>query len=419
VLADVDSTGILTLGSPAAVSVPTANKVALRAFEGVEGHRAAIGVSGVTGGSLLVSVYGPFGTVAQSSFIFADGFVETVLLPVTGTYTIVFDPQTANATSGTLTVYDVPADIGGTLPFETPTDVTVTVPGQNGRKTFAGVAGHRVSLEQTNFSCFTATTSILDPLGLSLASTCGGTFIDTVTLSTTGTYTVLFNPSGTNFGTTTLTLHDVPPDATGTIAFDTPTVITTTVAGQNARYTFAGVTGHRVALGQNSYYNCFTAHVAILKPDGTELVGVCGGTFIDATVLPVDGTYTVLVDPSNGNFGSSTVTLYDVPPDASGATTVNGAAVPLTMSATGQNGRVTFAGAASQQVTVHITGNTVPGVTVRLVSTDGTTVLTQTSSFSASFNLAAVMLPAAGTYTVVVDPPALSTGGATVSISSP
>jgi hypothetical protein len=97
---------------------------------------------------------------------------------------------------------------------------------------------------------------------------------------------VLFDPSGTATGTTTMTLHDVPADVTGTIAFNTATVVTTTVAGQNARYTFTGVAGQRVALNQSGY-NCFTAHTGILKPDGTELVGTCGGSFIDATVLLV------------------------------------------------------------------------------------------------------------------------------------
>jgi YD repeat-containing protein len=420
VVADVDSTGILTLGTATPVSVPTANKIALRAFEGIEGHRASIAVTGVTGGSVSVFLYGPFGDVAQASqFITGDGFVETMALAMTGAYTIVFDPQSTTATTATLTVYDVPPDVAGPLPFETPTGVTVTVPGQNGRLTFAGVAGHRVSLDQTNFNCFTASTSILDPTGLAIATTCGGTFIDTTTLGSTGTYTVVFNPTSTVLGTTTLTLHDVPPDVTGTIAFSTPTMITTTVAGQNARYTFTGAAGQRVALNQSNY-NCFTAHTAILKPDGTELAGGCGGAFIDTTVLPAAGTYTVLVDPVAGTVGSNTVTLYDVPADASGSTTVNGAAVPLTVSAIGQNGRVTFTGAAGQQVTVHVTGNTVVGLlSVRLVSTDGTTVLTQTLSLNANFDLSSQTLPAAGTYTVVVDPPGLSTGGVTVSITSP
>src|SRR5262249_36009464 len=154
----------------------------------------------------------------------------------------------------------------------------------------------------------------------------------------------------------------------------------------------------RVALGQSGF-NCFTSHTAILKPDGTELVGACGGAFIDATVLPVAGTYTLVVDPSGATIGSTTVTLYDVPSDASGSTTVNGAAVPLAMNAIGQNGVVTFNGSASQQVTVHVAGNTVNGlVTVTLLSTDGTTVLTQTSSLDASFDLSPQVLPVSGTY---------------------
>src|SRR5262249_46354649 len=160
--------------------------------------------------------YGPLGNVEKAAmFVFGAGFVDTALLRSTGTYTVVFDPDTANASTATLTVYDVPPDVSAPLPFEAPTDVTITVPGQNGRLPFAGIAGHRVSLEQTSFNCFTARTSILDPTGATIASTCGGTFIDTTTLAMDGTYTVLFDPADASFGTNTLTLHDVPADLTG------------------------------------------------------------------------------------------------------------------------------------------------------------------------------------------------------------
>ena len=54
---DVDSTGTLTLGSGSSVSVATANKIALRAFDGTDGHRALVDVTGITGGNVTVNVY--------------------------------------------------------------------------------------------------------------------------------------------------------------------------------------------------------------------------------------------------------------------------------------------------------------------------------------------------------------------------
>ena len=58
--------------------------------------------------------------------------------------------------------------------------------------------------------------------------------------------------------------------------------------------------------------------------------GGTSGGFIDARTLPADGTYTLVVDPQGTATGSATLTLYDVPPDASGSIvpeTLKGAAI--------------------------------------------------------------------------------------------
>src|SRR5207247_6520454 len=66
-----------------------------------------------------------------------------------------------------------------------------------------------------------------------------------------------------------------------------------------------------------------TVVVSLRKPDGSLLNppsgtgGQCiayGGSYeFTETNLPVDGTYTIYVDPQGSNTGSLTVTLYDVP----------------------------------------------------------------------------------------------------------
>ena len=196
--------------------------------------------------------------------------------------------------------------------------------------------------------------------------------------------------------------------------------VTTTVPGQNGTLTFTATSGQRVALNQSAY-NCFTATTTLKKPDGSTQASTCGGTFIDTQTLSSAGTYTILVDPKDQTTGSNTITLYGVPADASGSTTIGGAGASLSMSSVGQNGAVTFSGTQGQQATVHLTSNTLNGnVTVKLLSTDGTTVLTSTIGLSSSsFDLATQTLPATGTYTVSVDPSGMATGGLTVSVTSP
>src|SRR5262245_37724412 len=86
--------------------------------------------------------------------------------------------------------------------------------------------------------------------------------------------------------------------------------------------------------------------VRMLKPDNNELAGrmTCmeGGAFMEPVTLPSTGPYTVLVDPVSAASGTLTLTLFDVPPDASGSLAVNGSEVPLALTGPGQKARLTF-----------------------------------------------------------------------------
>src|SRR6202008_91810 len=138
-----------------------------------------------------------------------------------------------------------------------------------------------------------------------------------------GTYTVVVDPYQANTGNMTLTLRDVPADFSGTIVpGGSSTVVTVGTPGQNAQVTFTGAASQRVSLRMTS--NSTTqSYVSVRKPDGTNLVSptfITGtSAFIDTVTLPVAGTYTIVVDPYMANTGSMTLTLYDVPADASGA----------------------------------------------------------------------------------------------------
>jgi large repetitive protein len=309
----------LAFSSPTNVSEPTANRITLFAFDGMQGHRASINVTGVTA-STNVYLYDAFANVLQSALISgSSGLLEVSPLRSTATYSVVFDPQTTSATSATLTLYDVPAEAAGSIAYATATPVSTTVPGQNVRLTFTGTQGHRLSVDQVGFNCFTSTTSILDPAGGTVASTCGGTFLD------------------------------------------------------------------------------------VTAP------------------LSTSGTYTLLIDPKDATTGSTTVTLYDVPADATGVLTINAAAVPVSLQTPGQNGSFTFSGTSGQQATVRVTNNTVAGalLCVAVSLWNGSTQLTSNSSCASSFNLTTQTLPATTTYTVRIDPRENSAGSLDVQVTSP
>jgi YD repeat-containing protein len=319
IVTDVESTGLVSFGVSSTIAVNTAGKIAMRAFEGTQGHRASATLTNGTfpaGGTM--AIYGIFASKHPAGFA-STGFLEPVALTATGTYTFVLAPN-AGTGSAIVTVYDVPADVTGPI-----------------------VAGSGVPL------------SLLTP-------------------------------------------------------------------GRNARLTFAGTAGNRVAVKTDSTTTIPAGLLKVLLPNGSPLgsVGFIAGNtgFLDTLPLPTTGTYTVLVDPSSANVGDTTVTLYAVPADTTGSVTINGASVPVTL-APGQNGSLSFTGPQNQQVTVHVTGNTMGSVTVKLLSSDGQTVLAQALSGGASFDLLPATLPTEGTatYTITIDPQSANAGTLNINVT--
>ena len=169
---------------------------------------------------------------------------------------------------------------------------------------------------------------------------------------------------------------------------------------------------------------CCSSKVGILKPDGSSLVlgtlfGTTGG-FVDTKVLPVSGTYTVVLDPQGMDVGSATATLYDVPPDVTGTLTVGGPSVNVSLGTPGQNAPTDFAGAAGQRVTVRASSVTVGTSTcctfvLSVKRPDGVTI--GSTLFGTNGGALPVTLSGAGTYSVVVDPQSANTGAASLTAS--
>ncbi|MGH3032963.1 MAG: S8 family peptidase [Gaiellaceae bacterium] len=330
-----DAAATIVPGGPAvSTGVTTPGQNARVTFQGVAGRRVSLELTGVTIGTSTccgarVSILRPSGTALVSPAYFgtSGGFVDTRTLPESGAYTIVLDPNAAATGSGTVTLHDVPPDAAGTIvPGGPAVSTGVTTPGQNARIAFEGVAGRRVSLELTGVTigtstCCGARVSILRPSGTALVSpayfgTSGG-FVDAQALPESGTYTILLDPDGKAVGSATATLHDVPPDVTGSVATGgDPLSVTMTTPGQNARITFAGTAGRAVTLRLSAVTigtsTCCGARVSILRPDGTALVsptyfGTSGKTL---TATPATtGTYTVVVDPQKTATGAVTLEL--------------------------------------------------------------------------------------------------------------
>jgi hypothetical protein len=140
----------------------------------------------------------------------SGGFVDTRTLPDAGSYTILVDPQAAATGSVTVSLYDVPQDVTGSVVIGgSPLTATIGTPGQNGRITFDGNGGQRVSLKFTGVTVQSSYVTILRPDGTalgakSLVTSTGRTI--TLDLSSDGTYAVLLDPQAAATGSMTLTL---------------------------------------------------------------------------------------------------------------------------------------------------------------------------------------------------------------------
>jgi len=416
---DVDFTSRITIGGPALVmTVNTANKVAVALFEGIAGQRFSIKVSDSTfpdtgpftstaflqilkpDGFQFGSPYGwhsPNGSLYQAGTT-SPNFVDVQTLPMTGTYTLILDPNGTNTGQATITFYNIPPDLQGPIvPGGAPVNVVTTIPGQNGSFTFAGTQGQIVSVKVTDstypdLGAFTSSAilNLLKPDGSVLtsiswhspngslyqASTTSDNFLNAVTLPTTGTYTLQVDPNWTHVGQVTLALYDVPAENQGTIAVGgAPVTVSTTVPGQNARLTFTANANQVVTVRvDNSTYpnlGMFTssAILNLIKPNGAvqgwTSWNETTGNYLVAQTLATPGTYTLQVDPNWTHTGQVRVTLYDVV-DIAGTIVPGGSPVTVTTTIPGQNAKLTFNGTAGQRVSLQMTGVTMPWAIVSL-----------------------------------------------------
>ncbi len=439
--ADVDSSQRLAPGESRTVTVNTSGHIGLLLFDGTAGQKVSVfSISNTWTGCpavrpYLITIYAPDASLVKSigNGCGTETFMDQERLPLTGTYTLMIDPNGSNVGSATVTVYTF-ADVTGTITANgTPIQVSLTTPGQNGRFTFTGTQGQVVSGLVTNStipgSCatFSFSVALIRPDGSTHATmpSCGGSlFLDRQTLPMTGTYTLVLDPVWTFVGNATVALYTIV-DVTGPIADGVSVPVTLTTPGQNARFTFNGTPGQVVTgLVSNATIpgSCavYAFYLALVRPDGSTQATVpsCGGgTFLDRQTLTSAGVYTLVLDAVAASTGNASVTLYNVV-DVTGPIE-EAVGVPVTLNTPGQNARFTFNGTAGQVITELVWGPTFPGncgsfaYYLWLLRPDGSAQATIPSCGGGTF-LDRQTLSSSGTYTLMLDPVGTGTGAANV-----
>jgi hypothetical protein len=410
------------------VTVDTPGESASLTFTGTAGQLASLQITNSTFPgcwSVNVSLVSPDGTTLGSSGngCSSSWFQNPVTLPISGTYTILITPSGGGTGSASVNLWLFNQQAPTDITTGTPATVAINTPGQSASLTFSGMAGQLASLQISNSTfpgCWSVNVSLVSPDGSTLGSSGNGCssswFQNPVTLPISGTYTILIVPSNGGTGSASVNLWLFNQQAPVAITAGTPATVSINIPGQSASLTFAGTAGQlaSVQISNSTFPGCWSVNVSLVSPDGSTLGssgnGCSSSWFQNPVTLPISGTYTILIMPSNGGTGSASVNLWLFNQQTPAT---------LTVDTPGESASLTFTGTAGQLASVQISNSTFPGcwsVNVSLVSPDGTTLGSSGNGCSSSWLLNPVTLPISGTYTILITPSGGGTGSASVNL---
>jgi YD repeat-containing protein len=442
-----DVSGTITIGGGSvSLTTTTPGQAMSLTFSGAAGQTIGLQSqisSGLVPGCSPLTIVQPHGTTQlynNSCWNYSTNYSGLLTLPVSGTYTISFKPNGTTFGTATMSLFAGAPDVIGTItPGGSAVSLTTTTAGQNMRLTFTGSAGQKVSLYAQFDSGLTpgcGPLTIVEPDGTTQLYSNGcfnysTNFSGVLVLPAAGTYTILFKPPGADTGTATYTLYNEPADASGTITPGGGSVsLTTTTPGQNMSLTFAGTAGHRISLFAqfDSGLTPRCSPLTIVQPDGTTQLfsDTCfnySTNFTEALPQPVSGTYTISFIPNGTTTGTATFTLYDVPADVTGSTSIGQVAANYTTTVPGQAIQVTFAGTSGQSVTVQVgvvSGQPAnPCYRVTTLNPDATTLRGDQTCSTSGYSSGSLSLAQNGTYKVVIAPKNAATGTFSLAVSTP
>lgn len=411
-------------------------------FTAAAGDNLAIDFSGVTPlpqpQTFYLKVLRPDGSTQTSGYASSPTYgllLQLGAIATAGTYSVSIDPTYGAYGTGRLTLKQ-----GSLLATtDSPAAFATSVTGETQRFRFSATAGQNLSvgisgLAYVGSSGSTSTLTVYKPDGTTFTSTScspttyGGRCKITLTnLPTTGTYSIgIAPPAGVKL-TGSIALS---ADLIGTLADGTPAALSVTRPGQNVRYTFAGTVGQSTAIELAALTTSPAGpyvYVYVVKPDGTNLTygsASSNGVFVNLPLLPVTGTYTVLLDSSYGVGFNGQLTLK---PGASLA--IDGATQALQTTVVGEVIRFTFSGTAGTRLDLGLSGLAYGSASSS--STSLTIYRPAGSSLASAYCYTSTAgggceapmpasLPDTGTYSVVLIPPAGKTiSGGTLALSSP
>lgn len=201
-------------GSSHSMTLSTPGMVGRFQFNGTAGQRIFVNVPNATlpsmcGALQLVAADGT--GLSSGCIINGQGNIDTTVLPSTGAYTVVMNPD--GIATGALTVQVISADVvAKTISVGGQTSLNLAKPGDVGQVNFTATAGQRVFIDMTNATLPSQCGGIYvqDSVGTSIG-TCiingSGSFDGGLLIPTTGTYTLVIDPGDAATGNVTVRIH--------------------------------------------------------------------------------------------------------------------------------------------------------------------------------------------------------------------
>ena len=317
-----------------------------------------------------------------------------------------------------------PSDVAvvGRLNVGSGTTFTIPTANQIGLFVFDRAAGERFAFTISNQLIERLHIQIVRPDGVVMFASGAvypsGYFTDVKNAPTTGTYTLIVDPDEGFIGTATVTLTDVPRDVSGQLTPDgAPVSFAVTTPGQNARISFAGNAGQRIAVMLTNTTVGYSG-VTIQAQDGSQIIygPMMNNWVLGPVYLPLTGVYDVLVNPFDLYTGTMTMTLYNVEPDVFQSIPTNGTPTTITQSIF-QRASLTFTGSVGQRFTGTITGtsNAWCGRFGYVFNPDGVSTHGIFCAEDKTFPETTLTVP--GTYTIWLDLNGTATGTYTVRVT--
>ncbi len=414
--------GALVMDSaPLAVTL-LAGQVGAYSFNGTAGQNVGLSLTGLstipTGQNLLVSIINPdgslLGSVSTGSLSEDIWTIASLInypippLPSTGTYTVILNTA-ANSAAFSI---QLSSSLSGMLMV----DGAAVAANLNSIYAFNGTTGQSLGLGLTGIitDAYYLYVTISKPDGTLLDSfytsdSTGGHALPTLPIA--GAYAVQVQVIGGTEATFNLMLSSDTTDAL--VVNGSAKTFSSTRAGQAVSYTFNGSVRQNLNLSMTGDTIQGDTFFYVYNPNGTLLTstimsnwGAVSGAVTSGSLslnyLPTTGSYKVRVSPTGGT-GSITVALAE---GMSGTLAVDGSATAVNLIAW-QDGSYTFNGAVGQNLGLGlseiITNPIGRNITVTIRNPDGS-ILGSYDAYGSAGGYALPSLPAAGTYTVLIDP---------------